>query len=134
MKTGKNFISPAEFIHTLAGFCGTENYYEHKTTDYLNLLLTDGCNYVREAADARWLFGEILYHQPRPEIRDLDFQIWVLWDDKEDKSNAGCWALRCEDKDHNAVLVQIIIEEVKFPINEICIWVVDGVAMLPSEY
>jgi hypothetical protein len=134
METNENNISPVEFKQTLAGFCGTENYYEHKATDYLKLLLTDGCKYVMEAADASWLFDEILYNQPRPEIRDLDFQIWVLWFDKDDNNGEGYWVLRCEDGDHNTVLVQLLIEEVNFPINEIIIWVIDGVAILPCEY
>jgi hypothetical protein len=134
METKENIISPAEFMRSLAGFCGTENYYEHKVTDYLKLLLTDGCKYVKEAANASWLINEILYNQPRPEIRDLNFQVWVLWFDKDNGKDEGYWVLRCEDGDHNTVMVQLLIEEVNFPINEICIWVVDGVAMLPTEY
>jgi hypothetical protein len=134
METNENIISPAEFKYNLAGFCGTTKYYEHKATNYLKLLITDGCNYVKEAADANWLFDEILYNQPRPEIRDLSFQVWVLWLNIINDEDKGCWVIRCEDGDHNTVLVQILIEEVDFPINEISIWVVDGVAMLPGEY
>lgn len=91
METNKKIISPAEFKQTLAGFCGTTKYYAHKVTNYLKLLLTDGCNYVREVANARWLFDEILYNQPRPEIRDLEFQVWVLWFEKDnDDKDKGC--------------------------------------------
>ena len=42
--------------------------------------------------------------------------------------------LRCEDGNDNTVLVQILIDPVDFPIDKLRIWVVDGVAMLPSEY
>ena len=93
---------------------------------------TDGCNWIREAAEARWLFDEILFNQPRPEVKDLPFQVWVLCkdEDKEDR----LWVLRCEDGNDNTVLVQMLMETVDFPIDEIRIWVVDGVAMLPSEY
>jgi hypothetical protein len=134
MGTNEQKISPAEFKQALAGFCGTENYYEHKVTGYLKLLLTDGCKYVMEAANARWLFDEILYNQPRHEIRNLSFQVWVLWLNIINDEDKGCWVLRCEDGNKNTVMVQLIIEEVNFPINEISIWIVDGVAMLPSEY
>ena len=114
------------------GFVGTSNYYEHKATENMKLLLTDGCDWVREAAEARWLFNEILFNQPRPEIKDLPFQVWVLWKDVDDEGE--CWVLRCEDGNDKAVLVQMLMEDVIFPVDEIRIWLVDGVAMLPSEY
>ena len=128
----KKSISATEFERSLAGFFGTSNYYEHKVTDDIKFLLTDGCNWIREAAEARWLFDVILFNQPRPEIKDLPFQVWVLWkdEDKEDK----LWVLRCEDGNDTTVLVQMLMEAVDFPIDEIRIWVVGGVAMLPSEY
>ena len=134
MKTNtEHKISPAEFERSLAGFFGTSNYYEHKVTDNLKLLLTDGCDFVREAANARWLFDEILFNQPRPEIKALDFQVWVLWFDKDNDDDEGFWVLRCEDGNYNTVLVQMIVDS-DFPIKEFRLFVVDGVAMLPSEY
>ena len=128
----KKTFSAREFERALAGFFGTSNYYEHKVTDEIKLLLTDGCNWVREVAEARWLFDEILFNQPRPEIKDLPFQVWVLW--KETADGESDWVLRCEDGNDNTVLVQMLMETVDFPIDEIRIWVVGGVAMLPSEY
>ena len=128
----KKALSATEFERSLAGFFGTSNYYEHKVTDDIKLLLTDGCNWIREAAEARWLFDEILFNQPRPEVKDLPFQVWVLW--KETADGESDWVLRCEDGNDNTVLVQMLMETVDFPIDEIRIWVVGGVAMLPSEY
>ena len=75
----KKSILPTEFERAMSGFFGTSNYYEHKVTDEIKLLLTDGCNWVREAAEARWLFNEILFNQPKPEIKDMPFQVWILW-------------------------------------------------------
>ncbi len=124
-------ITQQEFNRSLMGFFGTSNYYEHKVTEDVKLLLTDGCNWVRETTEARWLFNEILFNQPRPEINDLPFQVWILENDKDVEGE--CWVLRCEDGNDNTVLVQMILD-VDFPIYELRIWVVDGVAMLPSEY
>ena len=121
-----------EFERSLIGFIGTSNYFEHKATENMRLLLTDGCDWVREAAEARWLFDEILFNQPRPEVKDLPFQVWILW--KETADGESDWVLRCEDGNDNTVLVQMLMEAVDFPIDEIRIWVVGGVAMLPSEY
>jgi hypothetical protein len=87
-----------------------------------------------ESANARWLFNEILFNQPRPEIKGLSFQLWILWFDKDNDEDEGCWVLRLEDGNKKTVLVQMLIEEVNFPINEIIIWIIDDVAMLPNEY
>ncbi len=87
---------------------------------------------MREAAEARWLFNEILFNQLRSEIKGLPIQVWVLWNDEGEEDNL--WVLRCEDGNDNTVLVQMLMEAVDFPIDEIRIWVVGGVAMLPSEY
>ena len=156
METKKKTYSPMEFERAMAGFFGTSNYYEHKVTedikflltdgcnwireaaearwifDDIKFLLTDGCNWIREAADARWLFDDILFNQLRPEIKGLPFQVWVLWKDEDNEDRL--WVLRCEDGNDNTVLVQMLMEAIDFPIDEIRIWVVGGVAMLPSEY
>ena len=128
----KKTYSPKEFERAMTGFFGTSNYYEHKVTDDIKFLLTDGCNWIREAAEAGWLFDEILFNQPRPEVKDLPFQVWILW--KETADGETDWVLRCEDGNDNTVLVQMLMEAVDFRIDEIRIWVVGGLAMLPSEY
>ena len=125
----KKTYSAIEFERALAGFFGTSNYYEHKVTEDIKFLLTDGCNWIREAAEARWLFNEILFNQLRPEIKSLPIQVWIL-----DKNVDKQWVLRCEDGNYNTVLVQMLMDVVELPIDEIRIWVVGGVAMLPSEY
>ena len=128
----KKTYSPMEFERAMAGFFGTSNYYEHKVTDDIKFLLTDGCNWIREAAEARWLFDEILFNQLRSEIKSLSIQVWVLVQNSDKEDNQ--WMLRCEDGNYNTVLVQMITEAVDFPIDEIRIWVVGGVAMLSTEY
>jgi len=65
-------------------------------------------------------------------FKGLPIQVWVLW--KETADGESDWVLRCEDGNDNTVLVQMLMEAVDFPIDEIRIWVVGGVAMLPSEY
>jgi len=129
-----NNLSPVEFKNALNRFNGSSPWqHEHKITDDLFFWLTDGCEFVRKAANARWLFDEILLNQPRPEIRNLRFQIWILWFEKDNDEEEGCWVLRCDDFKENTILVQMIVDR-DFPINEITIWVIDGVAMLPGEY
>jgi hypothetical protein len=71
----KKQLTASEFTRSVSGFFGTNNYYEIRANDHLSLLLTDGCEWVREVVDAHWLFQEILYNQVRLEVQDLNFQV-----------------------------------------------------------
>lgn len=130
--TRKYKLAPVEFKDRLTRFTGSAYQHEHIVGDDLSFWMTDGCDFVRRAADARWLFDEILLNQLRPEVRKLRYQQWILWFDK-DNGDKGCWVLRCDDMNDNTVLVQMIVDR-DFLIDEITIWVIDGVAMLPGEY
>jgi hypothetical protein len=74
------------------------------------------------------LFDAILSYQEYNRVKDHSFQVWKL-----QKQEDNTWLLQCEDRNHEIIIVQKI-EFSDFPLNEINIWVVDGVAMLPSEY
>ncbi len=120
-------ISPAEFQSTLAGFIGTFKYHIHQLFN-LSMNLTDGCDYVRKEAKAYWLFDAILSHQLTSTVNKQSFQVWRLKKQEDDT-----WLLDCEDGNKNILATQHI-EYSDFLIDEITIWLVDGVAMLPSEY
>jgi len=120
-------ISPAEFQSILAVFTGTFNYHIHRLGK-LSINLTDGCDYVRDKAQAYWLFDSILSHQITSIINKQKFQVWRLKKQEDDT-----WSLHCEDDNKNILATQHI-EYSDFLIDEITIWLVDGVAMLPTEY
>ena len=128
----KKQMTSTEFTRSINGFFGTSNYYEMKANEHLKLLLTDGCEWVRETLDAYWLFQEILYSQVRLEIQNLSFQVWILWLDKDE--DGEYWVLRCEDGDKDVAMVQMLLNDVTFPVEDFRVFVVDGVVMLPSEY
>jgi len=120
-------ISPAEFQSTLTGFIGTFKYHNHQLLQ-LSMNLTDGCDYVRNEAKAYWLFDAILSHQLTSTVKKQPFQVWRLKKQEDDT-----WSLICEDGNKNILVIQRI-EFSDFLIDEITIWLVDGVAMLPTEY
>ena len=122
-----NKITVQEFKENLERFTGTSYYYNHKLGNY-GIILTEGCAYVREAAEANWLFDAIISYQLSKFVRQQFFQVWRLVQQKD-----NTWKLRCEDG-NKKVLVEQNIMYSDFPIDEITIWLVDGVAMLPSEY
>ena len=120
-------ISPAEFQSILAVFTGTFKYHIHQLFN-LSINLTDGCDYVRNEARAHWLFDAILSHQLTSTVNKQKFQVWRLKKQKDDT-----WSLICEDGNKN-ILAKQQFEFSDFIIDEITIWLVDEVAMLPTEY
>lgn len=115
---------------TLKEFHGTRAYHKHLFPGKSPILLTDGCNFIREECNAFWLFDAILSYQCEKVLKDVHFQIWILKRLKRDLS----WELTCrEDSGKNPIITQVINFS-DFPLEEIKIWVIDKVALLPSEY
>jgi len=121
-------LSSKEFEKAVRSFHGTDQYFRHRLANGMFLLLTDGCNYIRENAGggAYWLFDLILSWQMK--LRKQRFQEWIL-----EKQLDGTWFIECQDGNKNYIAGQEI-DYSDFPLEKITIWVVDGVAMLPSEY
>jgi hypothetical protein len=94
------------------------------------ILLTDGCNYVKDEFKANWLFDDILIYQDGPVLKKVNFQIWELQQSRKDLK----WLLTCKEDKNKKPLISQSIEFSDFPIDYIKIWVIGSVALLPSEY
>jgi hypothetical protein len=110
----------------LKTFIGTEGYYKHRIINGMSILLTDGCHFFRQQADARWLFDLIISYQLK--LKREEFQVWKL-----EKQEDSTWLLTCTDGNDNP-LVMHTIPYAELPVGSIEIYLKDGVAMLPSEY
>lgn len=119
-----------EIKENLGRFYGTEQYWKHGLFSGLTLNLTDGCNYLREAASCYWLFDAICSYQ-RQCMKDeslRDIQFWTLKVNLPKRRAV----LTCErDTDDVAITQEIPFTD--FPLEEIKIWVENGVCMLPQE-
>ena len=114
----------------ISQFRGTQEYHKHLFPGKSPLLLTDGCKYIRDHCNAYWLFDSLLIYQDHKSLRDVNFQVWEFRRLKKDLS----WVLTCrEDSDKKPIITQFI-EFSDFPLDSIKIWVIDKVALLPSEY
>ena len=114
----------------LSQFHGTAEYHKHLFPGKSPLLLTDGCKYVRDACNAYWLFDAILSYQCEKILRNVNFQIWELKQLKKDFT----WLLTCREDTGRRPLISQSIEFSDFPLDYIRIWVIDKIALLPSEY
>lgn len=128
METSVVKSTDQRFLRTLKGFHGTSQYHRHQQADGQFLLLTDGCEYVRQNAGdfACWLFNHILSFQRL--LKKHRFQVWRL-----NKQEDNSWFLECQDG-NEVFLVGKEIEFFEFPADHFELWVVDGVALLPTEY
>lgn len=108
----------------LQNFHGTAEYHEHVSISQ-TLLLTDGAHFIREECSAYWLFDIIASYQDN--LARLNFQVWIF-----QREENHC-EVRCEDGD-DTVIIRQQIEFSDFPLEEIKLWKVDSVILLPSEY
>lgn len=113
---------------SLNGFTGTEQYFRH----WSGLLYTDGVKFLAETAQAYWLIDAIASWQKKA-IKDKmlrDFQFWSL-QTKQGSELKGANLICFRDTDDEAFRQKI--EYTDFPMDEIKLYVENGVLMLPSE-
>ena len=101
-------------------FTGTEQYHQHWMRQ---LVFTDGVKYMAEAGGAFWLIDVIASWQ-----RKEPFQIWEL----KVNPDKSCIVTMKEDTDE-PILVTQEIPYTDFPLDEIKLYEIDGVLLLPSE-
>jgi hypothetical protein len=123
-------MNTIELIKRLKKFCGTTRYYKHLYPGRSPILLTEGCQYVRDELNAYWLFDTILKYQEELLKQDINYQIWELQRLKKDLS----WLLTCKELPDVKPIIRHPIEFYDFPMDYIRIWIIGGVALLPSEY
>lgn len=111
-------------------FRGTTIYYKHLFPGKSPLIITEGCNYVREQCQAYWLFDAILSYQSDIRLCGVGFQVWTLEEQQKDLT----WLLTCREDKGKPPIIKQVIEYSDFPLEKITIWVIDKIALLPSEY
>jgi hypothetical protein len=109
-------------------FTGTERYWKHLYPSHSPLLLSDGCRYVRDELECHWLFDNILIYQNDTRLKGVNFQTWELHQSRKDLS----WLLTCKDSNLKPLISQVI-EFSDFKLDYIKLYVISGVALLPSE-
>lgn len=105
----------------LDAFTGTVEW--HRIDSFSRLKCTDGVKYLCEEGHAFWLIDAIASYDRKEPV-----QFWHL----EVKPDNTAVLTMNEDKD-KPILVRQKINYTDFPFST-DIWVMDGVALLPSEY
>lgn len=102
-------------------FIGTENHYPHSMRQ---LVYTDGVKYMADAGGAFWLIDAIASYR-----RKEPFQIWEL----KVKPDKSCVLTMREDTGQPTKVRQEI-PYTDFPLENIKLYLIDYVLLLPSEY
>ena len=122
-------MKASELENDLAQFNGTEKYYNYNLFGS-KIFLTDGVKYLAENAQCYWLIDAILSYQPKCKKDKMlsQMQFWTLKTNTE-KHKA---ILTCE-RDSDDIAFTQEIPYTDFPLNEIKIWIENGVMCLPQE-
>ena len=115
-------LAVAKIENGLAHQIGTVNYWKNKA---LCFQYTDGIKFLWESCEAYWLL--ILISSYRRKER---FQVWEL--KKIEGTNKAVVTMK-EDTDC-PILVEQEIPYTDFPLDEIKLYLIDGILLLPSEY
>ena len=125
----------AELEASLRQFSGTENYYRHWLR---RIVYTDGVQYLAEQAGAYWLIDLIASWQLKPKVRREEFQVWILKvNRKPPQGKPMAYARCCTDTPEPGNANQVCVQGIPyadFPLDEITLWLVKDVLMLPGEY
>jgi hypothetical protein len=122
-------MTEQQFRNELHYFTGSENFYRHGIGK-LQLIYTDGVDYVVKNCACYWLLDVILSWQLDKKLNNEAFQVWHLM--KEEATDT--WRITCEDGNDNLLLEQQIGYS-DFPFLGVQLWFIDKqVLMLPSEY
>ena len=121
---------------SLSYFYGTENYYRHALNK--NLLYTDGVQYVAEEGKAYWLIDIVASVTSCFVVDSDDFTTWTLTKDKEKAYNkeldTQCDAVVICDDGNGKELYKQYKEYTEFPLDNLEMFLIQGVLMLASEY
>jgi hypothetical protein len=116
----------SQLQQALRQFTGTEHWWTNPL--FSGFSYTDGVKYLAGEAGAYWLIDAIFSHQCNPKVKAEGFQEWRL---KVSPDNTA--VLTCSDGNCNEICRQEIAFT-DFPLDEIALYLMNAVLLLPSEY
>lgn len=109
----------------LRQFTGSESFYRHSL--FRKFIYTEGVQYLAKKAQAYWLLDHIFAQQAETTSAE-PFQVWKII------VNADKTARIAVEDGNDSEIAFFPLNYTDFPLDEICLWLVDGTLLLPSEY
>ena len=110
----------------LAEFIGTEQY--HKNANMVGMYYTDGVKHMAQSRDAYWLLHLIYIRSQHVKLIKQEPFITAEMSVEDDS------AVLVFTDGNNNILHAEDIEYTDYPDEGVCLWLVDGILLLPSEY
>jgi hypothetical protein len=104
-------------------FTGTENYWQYMG----GLKLTDGVKFLAYEGKCGWLLDIIASYQPK--VWNEPFQVWNLKVSQDNKA-----VVTMTDGNSDKAIITQKIDYTDFAMPSVKLYVIDKVALLPSEY
>jgi hypothetical protein len=114
-----------ELLAKLLSFSGSPQRWKDQTP-FGEIVLSEGCKFLREKEEFKWLFDLINSHQSR--LKNEEFQEWITTRISDNE-----FIVTCTDGDDQTFATQKI-QYSALPLDTLKIWLVEGVYLLPSEY
>ena len=114
-----------ELLARLSSFTGSTKRWKDQTP-FGEILLSEGCKFLREREESKWLFDLMQSHQTH--LNNEEFQEWIT-----ERISEKEFMVTCTDGDDKTFATQKI-QYSALPLDELKIWLVEGVYILPSEY
>lgn len=105
--------------HKLEKFTG--GTMQHRTI-VPSILMSDGIKFLWECQGTKWLIDFLANKQLETKIARQEFQVWNLSKGK----------LTLNDHDNKEIYQELVTRE--FPLDDVTIWIIDKVIILPNEY
>jgi hypothetical protein len=118
MKTAK------EIQENLSSFTVTEHYFKNP----FGIMYTDGIHYLATACECYWMIDIIASYQFDDKVKAESFQVFHL------KVHSDKSAIITISDGNKNILATQELDYTSFPLDEIEIWCIDRIALLPSEY
>jgi hypothetical protein len=117
------------FKLALREFRRAKNFYNYLYPGKSPILISPACKFILEKCDSSFLFDSILKSQELKILKDVNFKIYKLRQLRNDMS----WTLSCYSDLEMKPLIKLSLPFSNFPLQEITIWVIQNVAILPQE-
>ena len=114
-------------IHEILAHCTGTTRYHRVSTNPNAPIATDGIIALAESAGCYWLLDVIISHQTNNKL-DPSFQVWELIRNKNDDN------VIIKGYNDKTKIVTQKIPFTDFPLEEIKLYLIDGIILLPSEY
>jgi hypothetical protein len=119
-------LSKNEILDLISQASGTTQY--HRFSRILSFpVITDGVKILADAAGCYWLLDVIGSYQHNQKL-DKTFQVWTLEVNRAENSGI------VRGYNDTTIIITQEIPYTDFPLDEIKLFLMDGVILLPSEY